>query len=87
MPYLIRETNGDVRGYSDYPNPDTDRVEVSKDDVELVDWLENHAKRIAPPPSQTDPMAKLLISKGLATAKEINDEHGWSPAPPRPTRP
>jgi len=85
MRYLHRDATGNVVGHSKWPDGSTERVE--DDNAELLDYSENNTQRNTPPPAVVDPLGKLLVNKGLLTAQEVNDAFGWTPIPPRPTRP
>lgn len=71
MPYLRRDpSDGEVTGVSRWPSGEH-QEKVADDHPDLVEYLQEKPR---PKPAVIDPMARLMIRKGLVTAKEVNDE-------------
>ena len=84
---LFRSEDGEVRGFSPFPDGSTENVDA--DHPDLVEFLKEKPHI----PAVANPMARLLIRKGLITAREVNDEFSLGsgvadpPGPPEPPEP
>ena len=70
MPYLRRDEDGVVTGFSQWPSGEHTE-KVTDDNPELLTYLEPKTDNTQ---AITNPLARLMIRKGLVTAKEVNDE-------------